>query len=94
MLSSYLNQGAVLRRAAGTDDRGQPVHGPVQAIRCRRQKRTRLVMAAQGATRVKEIVYYTVKPVAEGDMLDDAIVTGVDSWVGLNGEVLGFKAVV
>lgn len=94
MLSNYLNQGAALRHAFGTDDRGQTVFGLPQAVKCRKERRGRIAATAQGATRLQETVYYLTSPVFEGDMLDGMIVKSVDDWVGLRGEAVGYKAVV
>jgi len=94
MLGSYLNQGAKLERAAGTDDRGQATFGPALAVRCRKQRRGRLALTSQDATRLQETVYYLMTPVSEGDKLDGLVVKTVNDWVGLNGGQTGYKAVV
>lgn len=94
MLNDYLNQAASLQHSTGTDDRGQTTHGPVQAVRCRKQRRGRVAVANQHATRVQETIYYLLVPVAEGDILDGKLVLTVNDWVGLGGSTAGYKAVV
>ena len=94
MLSDYLNQGMALRRKIGTDGRGQPVYGPVQAVKCRKQRRGRFQMNGDHALRVQETIYYTKNPIFEGDMIDGAVVRSVDDWVGVRGEVIGHKVVL
>jgi len=94
VLSSYLNQRAYLQRAEGTDERGQPIFGPAQAVRCRKQRRGRIVAVNNSATRVQETVYFLLASVAEGDKLDGMLVKSVDDWADLRGDNAGCKAVV
>lgn len=94
MLNSYLNQTAVYHCKTGTDDRGQPIYGDQIAITCRYQPKLQNVVTATGQTVQTQHIYYTTQAVNEGDMLNGKIVMAVSTWYGLNGEVMGYKAVV
>lgn len=94
MLSSYLNQTAEHKPCTGTDDRGQPTYGVNVPVRCRRQSKAQNVLTATGQTVKTQHVYYTNSVVREGDMLDGKIVMGISQWTGLNGEIIGYRAVV
>jgi hypothetical protein len=94
MLGSYLNQSAESKRKNGTDDRGQPIYADAEIVSCRRQKKAQNVLTKDGQTIKVQYVYYLTTMVSEGDMLDDKIVMGVSEWNGLNGAVIGYKAVM
>ena len=94
MLSAYLNQTAEHGKKTGTDDRGQPVYGVVEAIPCRKQAKIQNVVTATGQTTQTQHIYYTRRTVFEGDILDGKVIMAVSVWYSLTGEVMGYKAVV
>lgn len=94
MLSAYLNQTAVFKACTGTDDRGQPVYGLPSVIKCRKQAKVQNVLTETGQSIRTQHVYYTKSQVSEGDLLDGKVIMGVSAWTGLNGEILGYMAVV
>lgn len=94
MLNSYLNQTAVYHCKTGTDDRGQPIYGEPINIPCRHQPKIQNILTKDGQTVQTQHVYYLDAGVHEGDILNGKIVMAVSVWHGLNGEVMGYKAVV
>ena len=94
MLNSYLNQTAEYRKKTGTDDRGQPIYGDQIAIACRYQPKLQNVVTAMGQTVQTQHIYYTTQAVNEGDRLNGKVIMAVSVWHGLNGEAMGYKAVV
>lgn len=94
MLRDYLNQTCTLCRAKGTDVRGQSVYGEPLSVPCRLQKKYKLVRKTDGETVPAEHVCYLVNKVSVGDTINGCIVHTVDSWVGLDGDIIGYKAVM
>lgn len=94
MLSDYLNQTAEYRPHTGTDDRGQPTYGGPVSVPCRKQAKLQNVLTATGQLAAAQHVYYLDREVNEGDMLDGLTVMAVLIWSGLDGETIGYKAVM
>lgn len=94
MLEDYLNQTCTLRRADGSDARGQPIYGEPLSVPCRLQKKYKLVQKTDGETVPAEHVCYLVDKVSVRDTINGCIVHAVDSWVGLDGDIIGYKAVM
>ena len=94
MLNAYLNQTAEYSPCTGSDDRGQPVYGDAEVIRCRKQLKMQNVLTATGQVIKAQHIYYCSHSVAEGDMLDGRVVVAVEIWSGLSGEIIGYKAVL
>lgn len=94
MLGVYLNQTAQHQAKTGADGRGQPIYADALSISCRKQAKIQNVVTATGQSVQTQHTYYTLQEVAEGDMLDGRVVMAVSVWAGLNGEVMGYKAVV
>ena len=94
MLNNYLNQTAEYRKKTGTGDRGQPIYADAVTIACRCQLKLQNVVTATGQMVQTQHIYYTTQAVNEGDMLNGKIVMAVSTWYGLNGEAMGYKAVV
>ena len=94
MLNSYLGRAVGYRAKTGTDDRGQPTYGDQIAIACRYQPKLQTVVTATGQTIQTQHIYYTTQAVNEGDRLNGKVIMAVSVWYGLNGEVMGYKAVV
>ncbi|MDR0884717.1 MAG: hypothetical protein LBN05_08990 [Oscillospiraceae bacterium] len=94
MLADYLNQTAQHAAQTGFDDRGQTTYAPAVAVACRRQKKALTGYTENAQTRTQRTVYYLTDAVREGDTLDGCKVLGVDTWAGLGGQEIGYKAVV
>ena len=52
------------------------------------------VVTATGQTVQTQHIYYTTQAINEGDMLNGKVIMAVSTWYGLNGEAMGYKAVV
>ena len=94
ILEDYLNQTALYRPCTGTDERGQPVFGTASSVFCRRQEKITHNIGAQNLTAVTRHVYYLETAVRTGDTLDGYIVTAVECWADLDGDIAGYKAEV
>jgi len=94
MLGDYLNQTVVYHGKTGTDDRGQPIYAEPITLPCRHQPKIQNVVTKDGKIVQTQHIYYTTQAVNENDMLNGKVVMAVSVWHGLNGEIIGYKAVV
>lgn len=101
MLDAYLNQQATFtpaqRQEDGsvcTDNRGAVLYQEAQQIPCRRQRKEQEIITAEGQTIKVSWIYYCAREILVNDLLDGRRVQDAQDWVGLDGAVLGYKAVV
>jgi hypothetical protein len=94
MLTAYLNQSCELLRKTGTDSRGQPVYAGAETIPCRLEEKFQLVTTANGETVPAHHICYTTEQVEAGDKINGLTVHSADTWTDLDGEDIGFKAVM
>ncbi|MDE5946336.1 MAG: hypothetical protein K2G63_03370 [Oscillospiraceae bacterium] len=94
MLEDYLNQSAELQHKTGTNQRGNPVFDDILTIQCRLQKKYTLIQKLDGETISAGHICYLVDEVKTGDKINGLTVLAVNSMVNLNGEIIGYKAVM
>lgn len=94
MLANYLNQTCVIRRVTDTNVRGQPIYGDPLTVLCRLQKKYNLVQSGNDEFVPAEHICYLIDEISVGDTINGSIVHAVDSWVDLDGSIIGYKAVM
>lgn len=94
MLEDYLNQTCTLRYKTGTDARGHPVYGEPLSVPCRLQEKYQLIQTANGETVPVNHICYMTEKVSVGDSINGLTVHAVDNWVDLDGDIIGYKAVM
>lgn len=94
MLESYLNQTCTLRHKNGTDPRGQPVYGNPLKTPCRLVEKYQLIQTAKSETVPVNHICYMTEKVSVGDSINGLTVHAVNNWVDLEGEIIGYKAVM
>jgi len=94
VLSNYLNQTAELLYKIDTNQRGQPVFSESVTVPCRIQKKHTLIQKSDCEIISAEYVCYLIDEVSAGDKINGFTVLSVSNMVDLNGEIIGFKAVM
>ena len=94
MLSAYLNQTAELKRKIGTDDRGYFTYSEPVYVDCRKQTKTLNSFTENKQIAAPQHIIYLFDEVSEGDIIDGDVVAVVSVWRDLNGEAVGYKAVI
>lgn len=94
MLNDYLNQTAELQRQNGTNQRGQPVFSEIITIKCRLQQRHSLIKKSDSEIISAEHVCYLTDEVRTGDKINDLTVLAVNDMINLDGELVGYRAVM
>lgn len=94
MLNDYLNQTAELQRQTGTNQRGQPVFSECQEVQCRLQQRHSLIKKSDSEVISAEHVCYLADEVRTGDKINGLTVLAVNDMINLDGEIIGYKAVM
>ncbi len=64
---AYHAQGVLIARRTGTNEFGEPVFAPVEAIACRFERAGKIVRRHDGTSALSNAALYTVAPIAEGD---------------------------
>lgn len=94
MLNDYFNQTAELQRQTGTNQRGQPVFSECQEVQCRLQQRHSLIKKSDSEVISAEHVCYLADEVRTGDKINGLTVLAVNDMINLDGEIIGYKAVM
>lgn len=94
MLESYLNQSCTINHNNGTDPRGQPVYSKPVEVPCRLVEKYQLIQTANGETVPVNHICYLTEKIAVGDTVNGLTVHAVDNWIDLNGDIIGYKAVM
>lgn len=94
MLSAYLVQTAEHKPRIGMTKRSEPIYGPAATLKCRKQFKVQEIILPDKQKIQSDCTYYLAQPVNAGDTLDGRNVLAVEPWHALNGEVIGYKAVV
>ncbi len=94
MLKDYLNQNVVLCHRTGTNQRGQPVFSESVTVPCRIQKKHTLIQKSDCEIISAEYVCYLTDEVKTGDKINGFTILSVSNMVDLNGEIIGFRAVM
>ncbi len=94
MLKDYLNQNVVLCHRTGTNQRGQPVFSESVTVPCRIQKKHTLIQKSDSEIVSAEYVCYLTDEVKTGDKINGFTILSVSNMVDLNGEIIGFRAVI
>jgi hypothetical protein len=77
-----------------TDGRGMPLYDDEQSISCRKSLTIQTVKNKDGEAVQSKAVYYTIDNVNVDDLIDGTVILSVAEWKGLDGKVIGYKAVV
>lgn len=94
MLTDYLNQTCTLRHKNGTDMRSQPVYSNPLKVPCRLVEKYQFIQTAKGETVPVNHICYMTEKVSVGDSINGLTVHAVNNWVDLEGEIIGYKAVM
>ena len=94
MLSAYLVQKVEHKPRIATNKRSEPTYGTPSSISCRRKFKLQEVILPDKQKVQADYIYYLDTLVHAGDTLDGRNVLSVEPWHALNGEVIGYKAVV
>lgn len=94
VLALYLNQTAKLERFVKTDSYGNPTFEDPVTIKVRNQTKKELFRDEHGMMRLSTNVYYTQEKVTASDRIDGLHISGVNSMVDLNGQVVGYKVII
>ena len=94
MLNDYLKQTAELQRQNGTNQRGQPVFSEIITIKCRLQQRHSLIKKSDSEIISAEHVCYLTDEVRTGDKINGLTVLAVNDMINLDGELVGYRAVM
>lgn len=94
MLNDYLNQTAELQRQTGTNQRGQPIFSEIITVQCRLQQRHSLIKKSDSEVISTEHVCYLTDEVSTGDKINGLEVVSVSNMINLDGEIIGYRAVM
>lgn len=94
MLNDYFNQTAEFQKKAGTNQRGVTLFEKAILIECRLEQKHNLIKKSDGETVETDYICYLDTEISTGDKLNGLTVVSVSNMVNLDGEIIGYKAVM